>query len=99
MTDSPKIYFVRGGRFPKMTEATLIREHKDCYLVRNAPWPKPAYNVYKVNLARSGFTATTDRQAAVTSLLVALQAAKEKTERRLRKITAAINEVVTKERM
>ena len=85
MTDSPKIYFVRGGRFPKMTEATLIREHKDCYLVRNEPWPKPAYNVYKVNLARSGFTATTDLHAAVTSLLVALQ--------------AAINEVVTKERM
>lgn len=97
MTDKTMIYFVRGGHFPKMTEAILIRENKDCYLVRNEPWPSHQYNLWKVNLARDGFTATTDRKEAVTMLLVALQAAKTKTERRIDKINAAINEVITKE--
>ena len=96
MTDSPKIYFVRGGWTPKMSEAYLAREHPTLYAVHNGDG-SPVYNIFKSRLAQAHTTATMDRAKAVSLLLQHLQASKSRAARRISKIDAAIKEIMDKE--
>lgn len=96
MTDSPKIYFVRGGWDPKMSEAYLAREHHDCYEVHNGDGSQ-VYNIFKRRLEVSRTKALTDRTKAVALLLHHLQEAKAQSERRIARIDAAIKEIMDKE--
>lgn len=96
MTDSPKIYFVRGGWSPKMSAAFLAREHHNLYVVHNGDG-SPVHNVFKARLAQANTTATTDRAKAVALLLQHLQTAKVRAERRIAKIDLAIKMVMDKE--
>lgn len=96
MTDSPKIYFVRGGWTPKMSEAYLAREHHDLYKVHNGDG-RPVHTIFKARLEQAHTTATMDRAEAVAMLLQHLQTAKAKAARRITKIDAAIKEIMDKE--
>ena len=96
MTDSPKIYFVRGGWSPKMSEAYLARERHSLFVVHRGDG-SPVYNIFKLRLARARTTATMDRTKAVAMLLHHLQEAKTQSERRIAKIDAAIKEIMDKE--
>lgn len=95
MTDSPKIYFVRGGWAPKMSEAYLVREHQYHYEVHNGDGVP--HNVLKRRLEINRTKALTDRPKAVALLLHHLQVAKSQSEQRIAKIDAAVKEVMDKE--
>lgn len=96
MTDSPKLYLVRGGWAPKMREAYLAREHHDCYEVHNGDGGA-THVIYKRRLEQARTKALTDRTKAVALLLHHLQEAKAQSERRIARIDAAIKEIMDKE--
>lgn len=96
MTRKPMLYLVRTGYSPKMYELFLVQELPIGFKVKRDEGDQ-AFMVYKEHLAHQHTLAITNRKAAVSALLIALQDAKAKTESRIAKIDKAINEVITKE--